>query len=76
MCKYSSPKINSFAMSIRILVSPIERIVNTIKNLYEKINCLISGVTGMVGSHLVDFLIENTNGIFMVFAVGEAQLKI
>ena len=26
-----------------------------------KVNCLISGVTGMVGSHLVDFLIENTN---------------
>ena len=27
----------------------------------KKVNCLISGVTGMVGSHLVDFLIENTN---------------
>ncbi len=26
----------------------------------KQINCLISGVTGMVGSHLVDFLIENT----------------
>ena len=24
-------------------------------------NCLITGVTGMVGSHLVDFLLENTN---------------
>ena len=27
----------------------------------KQINCLISGVTGMVGSHLVDFLIDNTN---------------
>ncbi len=27
----------------------------------KKINCLISGVTGMVGSHLVDFLIDNTD---------------
>jgi GDPmannose 4,6-dehydratase len=27
----------------------------------KEVNCLISGVTGMVGSHLVDFLIENTN---------------
>jgi len=26
-----------------------------------KTNCLITGVTGMVGSHLVDYLIENTN---------------
>ena len=26
-----------------------------------KPNCLITGVTGMVGSHLVDYLIENTN---------------
>lgn len=27
----------------------------------KKINCLITGVTGMVGSHLVDFLIKKTN---------------
>lgn len=26
-----------------------------------KTNCLITGITGMVGSHLVDFLIENTD---------------
>ena len=27
----------------------------------KKINCLITGVTGMVGSHLVDYLLKNTN---------------
>ncbi len=27
----------------------------------KKINCLITGITGMVGSHLLDFLIEKTN---------------
>ena len=27
----------------------------------KKINCLITGITGMVGSHLADFLIKNTN---------------
>tara|TARA_B100000212_G_scaffold341360_1_gene324334 strand:- start:1112 stop:2128 length:1017 start_codon:yes stop_codon:yes gene_type:complete len=27
----------------------------------KQTNCLISGVTGMVGSHLVDFLVDNTN---------------
>lgn len=27
----------------------------------KKINCLITGITGMVGSHLLDFLIKNTS---------------
>ena len=27
----------------------------------KKINCLITGITGMVGSHLVDFLLKNTD---------------
>lgn len=27
----------------------------------KKINCLITGVTGMVGSHLVDFILEKTD---------------
>ena len=31
---------------------------------------LITGVTGMVGSHLADFLLENTD---MVFADGEVH---
>jgi GDP-mannose 4,6-dehydratase len=27
----------------------------------KKINCLITGITGMVGSHLLDFLLQKTN---------------
>ena len=27
----------------------------------KKVNCLITGITGMVGSHLLDFLLEKTN---------------
>ena len=27
----------------------------------NKINCLVTGITGCVGSHLTDFLLENTN---------------
>ena len=27
----------------------------------KKINCFITGITGMVGSHLVDFILEKTD---------------
>ena len=27
----------------------------------KKINCFITGITGMVGSHLVDFILKETN---------------
>ena len=27
----------------------------------KKVNCLITGITGMVGSHLLDFLLQKTN---------------
>ena len=27
----------------------------------KKINCLITGITGMVGSHLVDYILEKTD---------------
>ena len=36
---------------------------------YEK--ALITGITGMVGSHLADFLIENTIGILLAWLDGE-----
>jgi len=29
--------------------------------MLTEVNCLITGITGMVGSHLADFLLENTN---------------
>ena len=32
-----------------------------INKSYEKINCFITGITGMVGSHLVDFILEKTD---------------
>ena len=31
------------------------------KTNMKKINCLITGISGMVGSHLLDFLLKNTN---------------
>lgn len=37
------------------------------------IKALITGVTGMVGSHLTDFLLENTDWDVLVFADGEVH---
>ena len=37
---------------------------------------LITGVTGMVGSHLADYLLTNTSGKFLGPAGGEVPLKI
>ena len=37
---------------------------------------LITGITGMVGSHLADHLLSKHHGKFLVLADGEVQLKI
>ena len=36
---------------------------------------LITGITGMVGSHLLDLLLKKQIGKFMVFAGGEVHWK-